>query len=334
MLLCTVDSSIPFEESTPNYSHVHPPHHSTVMNSTKKNILESEQLFRIMKSDFHRNNHGDEFEDNEEEEEEDIFSIDFSKPLVQQALAGELLVLRKENKRLKSQLQRDQIAIQNHEHAIAQVRHTAEEITLLEAEEIARLENEVEKLEIEKKKWISSCRQAEIAADKLFDELQEIKRKEFDRNERQRLNDDRNGILSDAKSSFTKKAFPEKNILDEPNRWRTPLYRLTLPSEPNYSQTIYPRGGASVSVSTDRWTSPRHRIDMNTPNIDISLPAKRHEDHYIDRYLSPPVAGQGSGYREELSPWEAGSSHEWLVEEEEKRRGKMFSNKSDRFAFS
>lgn len=62
----------------------------------------------------------------------------------------EILQVRSENESLKKQLETERSAMSNLQSVLNNVRTAAEEITLLEAEEIARLESEVEKMADEK----------------------------------------------------------------------------------------------------------------------------------------------------------------------------------------
>jgi hypothetical protein len=71
---------------------------------------------------------------------------------------AEILQVRSENNSLKQQLETERGAIRDLQGVLDQVRTAAEEITLLEAEEIARLEAEVESMQKEKTALMESAR--------------------------------------------------------------------------------------------------------------------------------------------------------------------------------
>ena len=68
--------------------------------------------------------------------------------------------LRIENDKLIADLVKERAVIRRQETALNQVRTSAEEITLLEAEEICRLENELEKCTDSKEEWERRCNSA------------------------------------------------------------------------------------------------------------------------------------------------------------------------------
>ena len=79
--------------------------------------------------------------------------------------------LTEENGILKDTLEKNKQLIENQEKTLERVRTSAEEITLLEAEEIARLEVEIEHLKVEKDKWMSLCHRHETQLELLKQEL-------------------------------------------------------------------------------------------------------------------------------------------------------------------
>jgi hypothetical protein len=79
----------------------------------------------------------------------------------------ELTSLRRENARLKHQLHRERSMCRGQEEALNKVRSSAEEITLLEAEEIARLEVELDRSMEEKEHWQRRCKAAEKRVEQL-----------------------------------------------------------------------------------------------------------------------------------------------------------------------
>jgi hypothetical protein len=74
----------------------------------------------------------------------------------------EIEVLMDENASLKQNLQEEKKAFRKLEETLARVRSSSEEITLLEAEEIARLEVEMECVLEERDKYLASSRSFEM----------------------------------------------------------------------------------------------------------------------------------------------------------------------------
>lgn len=103
---------------------------------------------------------------------------DVSNPLVHQALAGELLNLRRENGLLRAQLERDRESMIAQEHAMATARNAAEELTMLEAEEIARLEGDLERSNRERDRWQAMYKKSEAISETLRQEVFALERRE------------------------------------------------------------------------------------------------------------------------------------------------------------
>jgi hypothetical protein len=74
----------------------------------------------------------------------------------------EIEVLMEETASLKQTLKEEKVAFRKLEETLARVRSSSEEITLLEAEEIARLEGELERVSEERDKFRASCRSLEM----------------------------------------------------------------------------------------------------------------------------------------------------------------------------
>lgn len=106
---------------------------------------------------------------------------DMSKPLVHQALAGELLNLRRENGLLRAQLERDRESMIAQEHSMATARSAAEELTMLEAEEIARLEGDLERSNRDRDRWQALYKKAEAISETLRQEIFALERREEER---------------------------------------------------------------------------------------------------------------------------------------------------------
>jgi hypothetical protein len=71
-------------------------------------------------------------------------------------------------------LERERSLLREQEIILRQVRDSAVEITLLEAEEIARLECDLEKCHDEKENWHRKCRKAEYHVDQLLQQLRQL----------------------------------------------------------------------------------------------------------------------------------------------------------------
>lgn len=74
----------------------------------------------------------------------------------------ELQALRKENQNLVSQLRKQIDLVRVQEEALRRVQRSAEEIGIMEAEEIGRLETELEQAQAEAKAWETRCISAEM----------------------------------------------------------------------------------------------------------------------------------------------------------------------------
>ena len=79
--------------------------------------------------------------------------------------------LRAENIELLRTLERERILLHDQEIVVNKIRDSAVEITLLEAEEIARLENDLAQCHEEKNIWRGKCRAAEYLAQDLTQQL-------------------------------------------------------------------------------------------------------------------------------------------------------------------
>jgi hypothetical protein len=86
----------------------------------------------------------------------------FPKDSVERGTTSDPDHLRIENAVLLEELESIRELVRRQENALNQVRTSAEEITLLEAEEIARLETELEKSLTEKDQWRQRCKSAEV----------------------------------------------------------------------------------------------------------------------------------------------------------------------------
>jgi hypothetical protein len=82
--------------------------------------------------------------------------------------------LRIENAVLLEELESVRDLVRRQENALNQVRTSAEEITLLEAEEIARLETELESCRSEKDDWRQRCKSAEIQVKHLLKQQMQL----------------------------------------------------------------------------------------------------------------------------------------------------------------
>ena len=78
-----------------------------------------------------------------------------------QACKNEVETLKGENATLRDSLAADRALIKTQEKTLEHVRASAEEITLLEAEEIARLEAELDRVTTERDKWASTAKKFE-----------------------------------------------------------------------------------------------------------------------------------------------------------------------------
>lgn len=99
------------------------------------------------------------------------------KPFKQDTLHNDLTELeqvRNENEVLRAQLETERLALRNQMKTLERVRTSAEEITLLEAEEIARLEHELEKAKEEAEKWKMRSQKYESQCSVLRQQLGEI----------------------------------------------------------------------------------------------------------------------------------------------------------------
>lgn len=82
--------------------------------------------------------------------------------------------LRSQNARLLVTLERERHLLRGQECALNKIRDSALEITLLEAEEIARLENDLITCRDENDKWQKRCISAEFQADRLSQQLKQL----------------------------------------------------------------------------------------------------------------------------------------------------------------
>jgi len=105
----------------------------------------------------------------------------------------ELKRLRRENIILRDQIDRERSMLKSQEEILQRVRLSAEELTLLEAEEIARLEEEVDRLMKENEKLKLKYDQAESNA-----EIHRQKLKEYERSHQQSLRFDSHNNSSDS----------------------------------------------------------------------------------------------------------------------------------------
>jgi hypothetical protein len=108
------------------------------------------------------------------QDDDPIFATNKLKSVLYRELEScklEIKSLTEENGILKDTLEKNKQLIENQEKTLERVRTSAEEITLLEAEEIARLEVEMENLKVEKEKWMSLCHRHETQLELLKQEL-------------------------------------------------------------------------------------------------------------------------------------------------------------------
>lgn len=84
--------------------------------------------------------------------------------------------LERENQTLRRQIEKERSVLKNHGEILNRVRASAEEITLLEAEEVGRLEREVDRLTADNIKWRERCKLSEANAEHLKQKLNELER--------------------------------------------------------------------------------------------------------------------------------------------------------------
>jgi hypothetical protein len=153
----------------------------------------------------------------------------------------QIKTLTEENAVLRDTLEKNKILIENQEKTLERVRVSAEEMSLLEAEEIARLEVELERLKLDRDKWMTASNRHETQLELLKQELYQRAKSDGD------------------KGFDREKSFSVPDGLEHHNHSPVFKYRLSSSFTPSASTNrgASPSAGASKNNLSKSWNQTR-----------------------------------------------------------------------------
>jgi hypothetical protein len=210
-------------------------------------------------------------DDSRETDPDPIFATNKLKSVLYRELEStklQLQSLTEENGVLKETLEKNKQLIENQEKTLERVRTSAEEITLLEAEEIARLEVEMEHLKAEKDKWMSLCHRHETQLELLKQEL-------YARDKEESANPT-NGLTTDHRASTARGG----GGLENGNG--SPLFKYRLSS--SFTPAASTSATATASAKTKTGSAFSRSWNSSGKSADLQSSSSQPESPVIEMY--------------------------------------------------
>jgi hypothetical protein len=184
----------------------------------------------------------------------------------------QIKTLTEENAILRDTLEKNKILLENQEKTLERVRVSAEEMSLLEAEEIARLEVELERMKEERDKWMTSSNRHETQLELLKQELYQ----------RAKNDGDRGGGYGDRERSF----LGHDGGLEHHNH--SPVFKYRLSSSFTPSSSTH-RGASPVGASTSSGMGNNSSKNNFSKSWNPSRSAERNHSAHSSLPESPAI---------------------------------------------